>query len=158
MSNYWMNIMNPLDQFVVRPLFGGFKLGVNTFTLDTILVAGVTFWLFYLLIFANKNLSHLYTFAIGPALNTLSYGGVVGAKRYRPLYVFVFVLIAMSNLMGMIPFSLTSTSFAVMTFFMGLIMFVGINIIALATYNWKYVNLFLPSGAPLVMAPYLIVL
>jgi len=64
----------------------------------------------------------------------------------------------MSNLMGMIPFSLTSTSFAVMTFFMGMTVFVGINIIALASYQWKYVNLFLPSGAPLVMAPYLIVL
>jgi ATP synthase subunit 6 len=100
----------------------------------------------------------LYTFAVSPALNTLSYGGVVGSKRYRPLYVFIFVLIAMSNLMGMIPFSLTSTSFAVMTFFMGMTVFIGINILALASYQWKYVNLFLPSGAPLVMAPYLIVL
>jgi uncharacterized membrane protein YadS len=72
---------------------------------------------------------------IGPALKTLSYGGVVGSKRYRPLYVFVFVLIAMSNVMGMIPFSLTSTSFAVMTFFAGITMFAGINIIALASYN-----------------------
>lgn len=150
--------MNPLDQFVVRPILGGFKFGITTFTFDTLLVAGVTFWIFYLLIFANKNLSHLYTFAISPALNTLSYGGVVGSRRYRPLYVFVFVLIAMSNLMGMIPFSLTSTSFAVMTFFMGMTVFVGINILALASYQWKYVNLFLPSGAPLVMAPYLIVL
>jgi len=127
--------MNPLDQFVVRPLFGNFKLGISTFTLDTILVAAVTFWIFYLLILANKNLSHLYTYAIGPSLKTLSYGGVVGARRYRPLYVFVFILIAMSNLMGMIPFSLTSTSFAVMTFFAGLTMFIGINIIALAAYQ-----------------------
>jgi hypothetical protein len=38
-------------------------------------------------------------------------------------------------MMGMIPFSLTSTSFAVMTFFAGITMFVGINIIALAAYN-----------------------
>jgi len=61
-------------------------------------------------------------------------------------------------MMGMIPFSLTSTSFAVMTFFAGITMFVGINIIALAAYNWKFVNLFLPSGAPLVIAPFLIVI
>jgi F0F1-type ATP synthase membrane subunit a len=84
---------------------------------------------------SNKNLSHLYAFTIAPALKTLSFGGVVVAKRYRPLYVFVFILIAMSNLMGMIPFSLTSTSFAAMTFFMGITMFIGINILALATYN-----------------------
>jgi hypothetical protein len=77
----------------------------------------------------------LYTFVISPTLKTLSFGGVVAAKRYRPLYVFVFVLIAISNLMGMIPFSLTSTSFAVMTFFAGTTMFVGINVIALAAYN-----------------------
>lgn len=158
MINLWTIISNPLDQFVVRPLFGNFNLGINTFTLDTLLVACVTFWVFYLLILANKNLSHLYTFAIGPALETLSYGAVVGAKRYRPLYVFVFVLIAMSNLMGMIPFSLTSTSFAVMTFFAGATMFIGINIIALASYNWKFVNLFLPSGAPLAIAPFLIII
>jgi F-type H+-transporting ATPase subunit a len=153
-----MIISNPLDQFVVRPIFGNFTLGINTFTLDTLLVSCVTFWIFYLLILANKNLSHLYTFAIGPALDTLSYGAVVGSKRYRPLYVFVFVLIAMSNLMGMIPFSLTSTSFAVMTFFAGMTMFVGINIVALASYNWKFVNLFLPSGAPLAIAPFLIII
>ena len=151
-------MMNPLDQFIVRPIFGNFKFGINTFTLDTILVAGVTFWVFYLLLVSNKNLSHLYTFAIGPGLKTLSYGAVVGSKRYRPLYVFVFVLIAMSNLMGLIPFSLTSTSFAVMTFFAGLTMFIGINIIALASYNWKFVNLFLPSGAPLAIAPFLIII
>jgi len=128
-------MMNPLDQFVVRPIWGNFKLGINTFTLDTLLCAGVTFWLFYLLMLSNKNLSHLYTYTIGPALKTLSYGGVVGSKRYRPLYVFVFIFIAMSNVMGMIPFSLTSTSFAVMTFFAGITMFTGINIIALASYN-----------------------
>src|SRR5690348_6174100 len=78
-------IHNPLDQFVVRPIWGNFKLGINTFTLDTILCAGVTFWLFYLLMLSNKNLSQFYTFAISPALKTLSFGGVVGAKRYRPL-------------------------------------------------------------------------
>jgi hypothetical protein len=88
-----------------------------------------------LLIFANKNLSHLYTFAISPALNMLSFGGVVGSKRYRPIYVFIFLVVAMSNLMGMIPFSLTSTSFAVVTFFLGSSVFIGINIIALASYN-----------------------
>jgi ATP synthase subunit 6 len=154
----WTIMMNPLDQFIVRPVFGNFKFGINTFTLDTILVAGVAFWVFYLLLVSNKNLSHLYTFAIGPGLKTLSYGAVVGSKRYRPLYVFVFVLIAMSNVMGLIPFSLTSTSFAVMTFFAGLTMFIGINIIALASYNWKFVNLFLPSGAPLAIAPFLIII
>jgi hypothetical protein len=84
---------------------------------------------------SNKNLSQFYTFTISPSLKALSFGGVVGAKRYRPLYVFVFVVIAMSNLMGLIPFSLTGTSFAIMTFFVGLTMFVGINIIALAAYN-----------------------
>jgi len=127
--------MNPLDQFVVRPLFGNFKFGISTFTLDTLLVAGVTFVLFYLLIFANKNLSQFYTFTIGPALKSLSYGSVVGSTRYRPLFVFTFVLVAMSNLMGLIPFSLTATSFAVVTFFLGMSVFVGINILALAMYQ-----------------------
>lgn len=158
MLNLWNIMMNPLDQFVVRPIWGNFKLGINTFTLDTLLCAGVTFWLFYLLVLSNKNLSHFYTYTVGFALKTLSYGAVVGSKRYRPLYVFVFVLIAMSNVMGMIPFSLTSTSFAVMTFFAGITMFTGIGIIALASYNWKFVNLFLPPGAPLVIAPFLIVI
>jgi len=128
-------MFNPLDQFIVRPFIGNFNLGITTFTLDSLLVASVTFFVFYLLIFANKNLSHLYTHAISPALNTLAYGGVVGSRRYRALYVFIFILIAMNNLMGMIPFSLTSTSFAVMTFFMGISVFTGINIIALASYQ-----------------------
>jgi ATP synthase subunit 6 len=57
---------------------------------------------------------------------------------------------------GLIPYSFTLTSSFVVTFFLALTHFIGINIIAIVERKWEFANMFLPSGVPLIIAPLLV--
>ena len=50
----------------------------------------------------------------------------------------------------------TVTSFILITFFLALEAFLGISIIGLRIHYFNFLNLFLPGGAPLLIAPLLV--
>jgi ATP synthase subunit 6 len=61
-------------------------------------------------------------------------------------------------MVGLIPYSFTVTSSFVITFFLALSHFTGINIIGFFKTQWETANLLLPSGVPLAIAPFLILI
>jgi len=71
---------------------------------------------------------------------------------------YLFITIFLSNLIGLIPYSFTPTSSFIMTFFLALGHFIGINFIAATQTRWETVNFFLPSGIPTVGAPFLVLI
>lgn len=56
----------------------------------------------------------------------------------------------------MIPYSFTVTSHIVITLAFSMLTFVGINVIGIRTHGFHLLSLFLPSGAPLALAPLLV--
>jgi ATP synthase subunit 6 len=76
---------------------------------------------------------------------------------YLPI-MYLFQLILISNLTGLAPFAFTLTSSFVVTFFLASAFFIFINVIG--TYNLQYemFNLFLPSGTPLWIIPFLVLI
>ena len=58
-----------------------------------------------------------------------------------------------ANLGGLIPSSMTATSFASLTFFLSFSTFASINIIGLSIHGLRFVNLFYPGGAPIAILP-----
>jgi ATP synthase subunit 6 len=60
--------------------------------------------------------------------------------------------------MGMIPFSFTVTSHIVVTLGLATMAFFGINVIGVKTHGFHMMSLFLPSGAPLALAPLLVMI
>jgi len=77
----------------------------------------------------------------------------------RPYFPFVFTLfmfILFANLVGMIPFSFTSTSHIVVTFSLALAVWIGVTIIAFARHGIRFFGYFLPSGVPTALAPIII--
>jgi len=60
--------------------------------------------------------------------------------------------------MGMIPFSFTVTSHIVVTLGLAIMAFFGINVIGVKTHGFHMMSLFLPSGAPLALAPLLVMI
>jgi F-type H+-transporting ATPase subunit a len=56
-------------------------------------------------------------------------------KGYDQVYSYVFITILFGNLLGMIPYALTITSFSALTFFLSFTMFIGLNIIALSVHH-----------------------
>ncbi len=82
-------------------------------------------------------------------------------KEGMPFFPFVFTLfmfILFANLLGMVPFSFTSTSHIIVTFTLAIVVFVGVTIIGFALHGFHYLKLFVPSGVPVFLLPLLIVI
>merc|ERR1712032_1254067 len=58
--------------------------------------------------------------------------------------------------LGMIPYGFTVTSHIIVTWALIPIIFIGINIIGIKAHGLHMLSLFLPPGAPLIMAPLLV--
>jgi len=62
-----------------------------------------------------------------------------------------------SNLIGLIPYSFTTTSHLIVTFTLSLSIFVGINIICIKKHKFHMLSLFIPSntsfGLALLLVP-----
>ena len=69
------------------------------------------------------------------------------------LYYFLFLFIFLSNILGMVPFSITITSHLILTLSYALSFFIGINIIGVLYQKEKWFKLFLPEGVPLFIVP-----
>ena len=79
-------------------------------------------------------------------------------QQYFTILFFLFLFILISNIVGLIPYSFTTTSSFVITFFIALSHFNGINIIGFFKTKWETANLLLPSGVPLAIAPFLVLI
>jgi ATP synthase subunit 6 len=70
----------------------------------------------------------------------------------------LFLLIFLSNIVGMVPYSFTLTSSVVLTFFLSFQFFFGVTVFAVLEHRAKVVGFFLPPGVPIVVAPFLVVI
>lgn len=77
---------------------------------------------------------------------------------YFPMLFSIFSFIFFCNILGMIPYSFTVTSHIVVTLGLATMAFVAINIIGIRTHGFHMLSLFLPSGAPLALAPLLVMI
>jgi F-type H+-transporting ATPase subunit a len=79
-------------------------------------------------------------------------------RRYFPLIFTTFLFLLSANLIGMIPYSFTSTSHLVVTFGLSVTLFIGITIVGFQHHGLHFFSFLLPKGAPLILAPLLVVL
>jgi ATP synthase subunit 6 len=160
-----MFVSSPLEQFEIVPLFtiwngDAFSLAFTNSSFAGLVAIGTGIAIFGL---ASKNQTLIpnrwqslaestYEFVFGMLQET------VGEKGYRyfPLIFVLFLFILFCNILGMIPYSFTITSHIVVTFALSLAFFTGINVVAFRTHGLHFFSLFLPAGAPLVMAPFLV--
>ncbi len=79
-----------------------------------------------------------------------------GGKKYFPFIFSLFVFTLFGNVLGMIPYGFTFTSHIAVTFFMAMVVFLGVTLIGLFKHGLHFFSLFFPHGAPLFTAPILI--
>lgn len=70
--------------------------------------------------------------------------------------LFLFILI--NNLIGMVPYSFSSTSHFILTFSLSFTIVIGDTILGLAKHNIKFFSLFVPAGCPLALLPLLVII
>ena len=71
-------------------------------------------------------------------------------QRYAVQILFNFILF--SNLIGLIPYSFTTTSHLFITFTLSFSVFIGINVVTFQKYKMKTFSLFLPNNTSFFLA------
>lgn len=84
------------------------------------------------------------------------------ASRSHQGYLFIFVelgsLLALYNLIGLLPYGFTLTAQAIATGFYAAMVFIGLSSIAIQRHGVYFFNLFLPAGTPFFLAPLMVIL
>lgn len=73
-------------------------------------------------------------------------------EKYFPIISVIFSFILFSNLIGLIPYSFTVTSHAIVTFTLSFSVFIGVNIIGFQRHGLNMLSLFLPANTSFVLA------
>jgi ATP synthase subunit 6 len=73
-------------------------------------------------------------------------------NKYIPLVFILFHFILLSNLVGLLPYSFTTTSHLIVTFILSFTIFIGINLMTFQKYGIKAFSLFLPSNTTFFLA------
>lgn len=78
-------------------------------------------------------------------------------EKYFPFISSIFIFVLFSNLIGLIPYSFTTTSHLIVTFTLSFSIFIGINIICIQKHKFHMFSLFIPSntsfGLALLLVP-----
>lgn len=79
-------------------------------------------------------------------------------REYFPFIFAIFLWILANNLIGMVPYSFTTTAHFLVTFTLSFSIFIGITLIGFETHGLHFWSFLFPPGAPLSLAPLLVVL
>jgi len=80
----------------------------------------------------------------------------IGNTKYSPLIITLFSMIIISNLLGMIPYSFTTTSQFILTLSLSVSIFIGVTLLGFQQQGIKYLSLLIPMGTPLGLIPLLV--
>lgn len=154
------NIFAALEQFDILYLISGSSLVTNSmvflvFVLFIVVVCSLMLGTQYFVIPTAWTIIFqlIYDFVLGLVYANAS----VMAQVYFPLIATVFFLLVGLNLSGMLPFSFTVTSHLIVTFALASFLFIGIIVRGLIIHKLRFLGLFLPSGAPLLIVPLLVI-
>ena len=158
-------VFHPMDQFIVKPLFGDGALQWYT-------VSNVTLWL-ALAIVGVVALMVIGTARRGIIPNRvqsvaeMAYGFVykmvedVTGKdgvKYFPYIFTLFMFILFSNFLALIPMSFSPTSMIAVTAILGFGVFIAVTVLGFVKNGASFLSLFWVSSAPLALRPILAVI
>jgi ATP synthase subunit 6 len=159
-------VPSPLEQFQVVKFFPLF-LGLADFSFTNSSFLGlitllISFFLFSASIHksnlvpfpAQMVLEFIYVFILSLATENIKKHGLTLFPKVFSLFSFIFFV----NLVGIVPYSFTLTSHIIVTLSISLAIFITINIIGVRIHGLCFFGLFLPSGCPLFMAPFLVII
>lgn len=158
-------VFHPMDQFMVKPLFGGDSVGMLTPTNVTLWMAITVLCIAGLFVFGTRGR------AIVPSrtqsIAELAYGfvhkmveDVAGkdALKFFPYIFTLFCFIVFSNMLGLLPKAFTTTSHIAVTGVLAVAVFVTVTAIGFIKNGASFLSLFWVSSAPLALRPVLAVI
>lgn len=159
---------SPLEQFSVTCLipiqYGAFDLSITNSAI-TCLLTLATIRAIWVILMIDGGLivpsvyqvtaEMLYEFVTNLVQEQL---GPNQAQKYVSIILTCMFFILTANLLGLIPFSFAITAQLVVAFGLSFSLFIGVTLIGLIKHGLHFLSFFLPSGAPIALAPLLVVI
>ena len=151
-----------MDQFTVKPLFGGDVVHWYTPTNVTLWMALTVLAVTALMVCGSRGRALVPT--RGQSLAEMTYGfiykmveDVAGrdAVRFFPYIMTIFVFVFFANVLGLIPFAFTTTSHIAVTAVLALAVFLTVTALGFILHGASFLKLFWVSSAPLPLRPVL---
>ncbi|WP_107497196.1 F0F1 ATP synthase subunit A [Thalassobius sp. I31.1] len=157
--------IHPMDQFLIKPLFGNGEIAFYTPTNVTLWMALAILAIVVLMVVGTSRRS------IVPgrrqSIAEMAYGfiykmveDVAGkdAVGFFPYIMTLFMFIVFSNFLGLLPMSFTTTSHIAVTAVLAMLVFLGVTIIGFVKNGVGFLGLFWVSSAPLALRPILAII
>ncbi|MBL4918726.1 F0F1 ATP synthase subunit A [Szabonella alba] len=157
--------IHPMDQFIVKPLFGGDHIAWYTVTNVTLWMALAVVAIAALLIYGTRRRAivpsrsqsvaeMIYGFIYNMVEDVTGHEGV----KYFPYVMTLFLFILLSNLLGLLPMAFTTTSHVAVTVVLALLVFLGVTILGFIKNGVGFLGMFWVSSAPLAIRPVLAII
>lgn len=156
---------HPMDQFIVKPLFGGDTIAWYTPTNVTLWLGIAILAIIALLVLGTSRRAMVPT--RGQSVAELAYGFVykmvedVTGKdgiKYFPYIMTLFMFIVVANFLGLLPMAFTTTSHIAVTAVMGFGVFIAVTVLGFVKNGSAFLGLFWVSSAPLALRPVLAII
>ena len=114
---------------------------------------------FFFIFFFKKLLSNLYNTALVGVYNivlnlvitTFLPSNLKKSLKYFPFFLTIFFFILLLNIIGLIPYSSTATSYFSVTLILTLIIIIGAYFTVFSLHGLRFFSLFMPAGCPFVL-------
>lgn len=157
--------IHPMDQFVVKPLFGQNNIEWYTVTNVTMWMVIAVLAITALLVWGTSKRAVvpsrsqsiaelLYGFIYKMVEDVTGHEGV----KYFPYVMTLFLFILTSNLLGLLPMSFTTTSHVAVTVVLALAVFLGVTILGFVKNGVGFLGMFWVTSAPVAVRPVLAVI
>ena len=156
---------HPMDQFMVKPLFGDGPIHWYTPTNATLWFALTLIAVIALLVFGTRGRAVIPSRV--QSIAEMTYGMVYkmledicgkDGLKYFPYVMTLFCFILFANFLALIPKSFSPTSHIAVTAVLALLVFVGVTVLGFVKNGAHFLGLFWVSSAPLALRPVLAVI
>ena len=158
-------VFHPMDQFIVKPLFGDGPIGLFTVTNVTLWMALAILCVVVLMVIGTQRRAIIPNRS--QSIAELAYGFIYkmvedicgkDGLRYFPYIMTLFMFIVFANFLGLIPMSFTPTSHFAVTIVLALLVFLTVTIVGFVKNGAGFLGLFWVSSAPLALRPILAII
>jgi len=155
-------VFHPMDQFLVKPLFGDGTVGIFTLTNVTLWMAVTVLAVFALLVLGTSGRATIPSRMQSVAELAHDFvrkmvEDVAGkdALVYFPYILTLFLFIVFANFLGLLPMAFTTTSHIAVTAVLALMVFVAVTVLGFVKNGAAFLGIFWVTSAPLPLRPVL---
>ena len=154
--------IHPMDQFVVQPLFGDGAIHWYTPTNASLWMGLAVLAAFLLLVVGSRGRAMVPSRSQSVA--EITYGfvrkmieDITGKEglKYFPHIMTAFLFILFANLLGLLPYSFSTTSHIAVTGVLAATVFISVTVLGFVINGPSFIKLFWVSSAPLALRPVL---